>query len=250
MKKPPVVRPDDDFNIVGSVFNTPLVVIGRTWLPVTQLITWPILAWVAKRRIPERSWMQSFGVGAITMQILLGSEWCHNLAHAATANMVGKPMDAIRITWGMPLLVYYDINDEKVTPRQHIIRALGGPAINILILPIAFYLRNHSREESVSMDIAKVAIGTNRFLPAVGLLPIPGLDGGPILKWSLVERGQTLKEADKTVRKVNSLFGILLAIFGVSSFKKRRWLAGSLLMSLAAIAISVALGIFREQDTI
>ena len=48
------------------------------------------------------------------MPIVLGSEWCHNLAHAAAARAIGKPVDAIRITWGMPLLVYYDINDKNV----------------------------------------------------------------------------------------------------------------------------------------
>jgi len=74
------------------------------------------MAWVAKKRVPERSWLQSLGIGALTMLVVLGSEWCHNLAHAAAARMVGKPMDAIRITWGMPLVVYYDINDENVTP--------------------------------------------------------------------------------------------------------------------------------------
>ena len=133
MIKPAVVDPKDEVTTVGRVFTTPLVVKGKTWFPVTQLIAWPIMAWVAKKRIPERTWLQSFRVGALTMPVVLGSEWCHNLAHAAAARIVGKPMDAIRITWGMPLVVYYDINDESVTPRQHIIRALGGPVLHNLV---------------------------------------------------------------------------------------------------------------------
>ncbi len=248
MIKPPVVQSTDEVSIVGTTFNTPLVAKGNTWIPVTQLITWPIMAWIAKKRIPARSWLQSLGIGALTMPIVLGSEWCHNLAHAAAASAVGKPMDAMRITWGMPLVVYYDINDEKITPRQHIIRALGGPAFNILVLPIAYHLKNRTDPQSLTRDIANVAFGTNAFLPAVGLLPIPGIDGGPILKWSLVENGQSLEEADLTVRKVDGVLGILLTIAGVLSIKKRRWLLGGLLLQLAAIALSIALGFFKEQE--
>ena len=248
MKKPAVVHPTDEVTTVGTVFNTPLVAKGKTWYPVTQLIIWPIMAWVAKKRLPERSWLQSLGIGALTMPIVLGSEWCHNLAHAAAACMVGKPMDAIRITWGMPLVVYYDINDETVTPRQHIIRALGGPVFNVLVLPAALLAKHHTDPQSVTRDMANAAVGTNAFLPAVGLLPIPGIDGGPILKWSLVEKGQTPEEADKIVRKVDGGLGILLTLAGVLSFKKRRWLVGGLLMQLAALALSIALGIFKEGD--
>lgn len=248
MIKPAVIKPTDEAAVVGSVFNTPLVAKGKTWFPAAQLITWPIMAWIAKKRLPDRSWVQSLGVGALTMPIVIGSEWCHNLAHAAAACMVGKPMDAIRITWGMPLLVYYDINDEQVTPRQHIIRALGGPVINLLVLPIAIYYKYHTNPKSAARDMANAAVATNAFLPAVGLLPIPGIDGGPILKWSLVEQGQTPKEADKVVRKVDGVLGILLTLAGLLSFKKRRWLIGGLLVQLATIAISVALGIFKESE--
>ena len=248
MIKPAVIQPDDEVNIVGKIFNTPLVTKGKTWFPVTQLITWPIMAWVAKKRIPERSWSQSLGIGALTMPVVLGSEWCHNLAHAAAANMVGKPVDAIRIVWGMPLLVYYDINDREVTPRQHIIRALGGPVFNILVIPISSYFRSRTGTKSVSRDLANLALGANIFLPAVGLLPIPGIDGGPILKWSLVQKGQTPQEADHSVRKVDGVLGVLLAIAGAFSFRSRRWLIGGLLMQLGAIALSVAVGILKEQE--
>jgi len=99
MKKPAVLQPSDEAAVVGTVFNTPLVAKGKTWYPAVELITWPIMAWIAKKRQPHRSWMQSLGNGGLTMAIVLGSEWCHNLAHAAAARMVGKPMDAIRIAW-------------------------------------------------------------------------------------------------------------------------------------------------------
>jgi Zn-dependent protease len=249
MIKPTVVDPQDEVQVLGKVFGTRLVAKGRTWFPAVELAAWLIMAWTAKKRIPERSWPESLGVGAVTMPVLLGSEWGHNLAHAAAARWVGKPMDAIRVTWGMPLLVYYDINDEMVTPRQHILRALGGPVFNLLVLPPAMYLRSRCDPGSVAYDITNVAAGTNAFLPAVGLLPIPGIDGGPILKWSLVENGQTPEEADLAVRKVDGVLGVLLATAGGILLKRKRWLLGGFVVQMAAIALGIATGIFKEQKS-
>jgi Zn-dependent protease len=157
-------------------------------------------------------------------------------------------MDAMRITWGMPLVVYYEINDETVTPREHVLRALGGPLFNLLVLPVAWLFKRRTRPGSAARDIAEAAVGANAFIPIVGLLPIPGLDGGPILKWSLVERGRTLEAADLAVRKVDSVLGVVLAFAGALSFKKRRWLLGGLLTQLAAISLSIALGILKEHE--
>ena len=148
----------------------------------------------------------------------------------------------------MPLCVYHDINDESVTPRQHIIRAFGGPLFNLLVLPIALIFRSLTHPRSFARDVANAAVGTNIFLPVVGLVPLPGIDGGAILKWSLVEKGLTQEEADLGVRKVDGVLGPLFAIAGFFSFKNRRWLIGGLFAQFSLIAIAVALGIFKEQE--
>jgi hypothetical protein len=121
MKKPVVVSPSDEVTQIGTIFDTPVVVKGRTWLPAAELVIWVFTTWLAGKRRPERTLFQRMGVGLLTMPILLGLEWCHNFAHAAAAYLIGKRMDAMRITWGTPLVVYYDINDTTVTPRQHIL---------------------------------------------------------------------------------------------------------------------------------
>jgi hypothetical protein len=52
-----------------------------------------------------------------------------------------------------------------------------------------------------------------------------GIDGGPILKWSLVDKGRSLEEADETVKKVNLALGSGLGIAAGAAMKKRRiWL--------------------------
>jgi Zn-dependent protease len=249
MNQLPGERHPEDKIIIGWLFNAPLTCKGLSWIPVTQLVTWLVMTWLAKKRLPERSWTQSLGVGALTMPVVLGSEWCHNLAHAAAADWIGKPVDAIRVILGMPRLVYYDLNDESVTPRQHIIRALGGPLVNLLILPFAVLLKSCSKPESASRDIANAAVATNAFLPTMGMLPIPGIDGGAVLKWSLVEKGKTIHEADNTVRKVDGVLGGLFSIAGIVCLKKHRWIVGGVILQFAALALGVALGIIKEQTT-
>lgn len=245
--KPAVVRPTDDVTLLGRVFSTPVVVKDTTWLPVTQFAVWLLMSWWAGRGRDDRPWGKRLVVGALTMSTILGSEWCHNLAHAAAAQSIGKPMDALRVTWGMPLVVYYDINDRSVTPRQHIFRALGGPVCSGLLLLLARLFRSLTRQGTVPGDVANAAVGMNAFLFSASLLPIPAIDGGPILKWSLVERGSTPEEADETVKGVNRVLGGGLAVAAGIALKKRRRFLGSILAIFSALSLVVGFGLLKEQ---
>ena len=248
MRKPPVLRPDDDAISVGRAFGTPLMIKGHTWFPLTQCIVWGIMSWIAGKTRPGRSLGERMRIAAFTMPAVLGSEWGHNLAHVAAANWIGKPMDAIRITWGMPLCVYYDINDAAVTPRQHILRAMGGPLFNFMLLPISIAVQCLSPKDSISREVASVSMATNTFLSTVSLLPIPGIDGGPILKWSLVERGCTVEEADQVIRKVDGGLGIALSFLSRAAISRGKRFIGVLSALLAVLSFGVAFGWIREQD--
>jgi Zn-dependent protease len=247
MKKPAVVKPTDEVKLVGHLFGTPVVVKDTTWLPVTELAVWLLMSWLAGRGQDDRPWWKRLGTGALTMSAILGSEWCHNLAHAAAARSIGKPMDALRVTWGMPLVVYYDINDRTVTPRQHIFRALGGPVCNALLLPLALCSRRLTQKGTVAGDVATAAVSMNAFLLSVSLLPIPGIDGGPILKWSLVDRGATPEEADERVKDVNRVVGVGLGIAASIALKNGRRFLGSILALFATLSLVVGFGLLREQ---
>ena len=241
------MKPTDDVTHVGHLFGTPVVVKDTTWLPVTELAVWLLMSWLAGRGHDDRPWWKRLGTGALTMSAILGSEWCHNLAHAAAAQSIGKPMDALRVTWGMPLVVYYDINDSTVTPRQHIFRALGGPVCNALLLLLALCSRRLTKQRTIPGDVANAAVGMNTFLSSASLLPIPGLDGGPILKWSLVDRGATPEEADETVRAVNRVAGVGLGFAAGIALRRRRRFLGSLLALFATLSLAFGFGLLKEQ---
>ena len=248
MKKPIVILSHNDLTTVGKVFGTPLVIKGKTWFPLTEFVVWAVMTWVAGRGYPQRSLGERLDVGALTTLVILGSEWCHNLAHAVAAKWVGKPMDALRIAWGMPLVIYKDVNDETVTPHQHRIRALGGPLFNALMVPFAYLFKRFTQPDSMARDVANAAVGMNIFLCTASLLPIPGIDGGPILKWSLVERGDTPQEADEKVKQVNKILSGGLWMAAGIAIKKRSWFIGTILGMFAALALAIGFGLIKEQE--
>jgi Zn-dependent protease len=238
----------DNLRPVGRVFGTPVVVKGQTWIPLIQLAVWPVMAWLAGKDRTDRTWPERFGVGALSMVAVLGSEWCHNLAHAAAAQLVDQPMDALRVYFGMPLIIYRDLDDEEVTPRQHVVRALGGPVLNAGLLSAAALWRRLARAGSAAHDVAEAAVKMNAFLCTVSLLPIPGIDGGPLLKWSLVERGYEPAQADETVRKASGVTGLALGVASGAAAKKRRWFLAALLGLLSLVGVSVGLGWLKEKS--
>jgi Zn-dependent protease len=247
MIKPNIILPNDQVNHVGTIFEAPLVTKGWTWLPITEIVVFGIMTKEAGRLHPERNWQTRLGTAILTTTVILGSEWSHNLAHTAAAKMVGHPVDAIRVTWGMPLLVYHDIEDPDVSPRIHIIRALGGPIINCIYFSLALLLQPITKPNSIFRDVLNAALGMNAFLVLGGMLPIPGIDGGAVLKWILVEKGQTPTQADNTIRKVDMFTAAGLGVGAAAAFKKRKQLAGGVLALFASIALAVGTGLFREK---
>ena len=247
------VQPDhdnflNDSKVVGEIFDTPLTAGKFTWIPLTQFIVWLIFIRHAAKNKPDKSSFSWVVEGLLKMIAMLGSEWCHNLSHAFSAKVVGKPMDEMKIQMGMPRCVYYELNDQDVTPRQHIIRSLGGPIFNMVMVPIIAFLRLFTKPRSIARDTADTALQTNMFLSFISLLPIPGIDGGPILKWGLVEKGYEIKEADEVVRKTNGPLAVILGLSSSWAFARKKILAGIFSGMLGLISLSIFAGWLKEED--
>jgi hypothetical protein len=76
----------------------------------------------------------------------------------------------------------------------------------------------------------------------MSLAPLPPVDGGTILKWTLVERGKTEREADEMVRRVDWVIGIGAAIIGVAAFALKMWIVGLILVGISIVIIGVTAG--------
>lgn len=234
--------------IITYIGATPVTVHGKTWFPLIQLFIWFLFTRNTSKQKPDSSLFHWVYEGLLKMGVMLGSEWCHNLAHLVASNLINKPMDQLRIQFGMPRCIYHEINDLEVTPCQHLVRSLGGPVINLILLPITGFFRLITKPDSIAGETAKTAYHTNLFLSLVSWLPIPGIDGGPILKWSLVERGHTIEEADKVVQKVNGPLAILLGLFSSREFAKKNILMGAMSAMLGLISLSIFTGWLKEED--
>jgi Zn-dependent protease len=204
------------------------------------------MSWIARRRYPNRSFRHCLLSGFVMMLPAVASEWGHNFAHAAAARWVERPMDYLRITWGTPLVVYNQVNDPQVSPRQHLLRTLGGPLFNLLLLPFTWLARKFTRPGSLGRDAADAAVGTNLFLPAAGLLPLPALDGGPLLKWSVIERGGSPLQAEAVVRSANAAGAAVMGAAGLASLKRRQWGLAALLGQFFVLMLAYALGWLKE----
>ena len=185
-------------------FNGVPVKVRPSFWPM-WLSGWPVLIWLAKRRRPERSWTESVLMGTAAMPIPLMADLGHALAHTISARAGGAPMDEIRLAADMPRTIYFD-ND--VSPDAHRIRALGGPIFSGLGLLLSLLWRRFSKQGSAGRELADVSCASHGMLFGGSLMPITIVDGGTLLKWTLIDKGWTAVEADKQVRRAGIGVGI------------------------------------------
>jgi len=102
-------------------------------------------------------------------------------------------------------------------------------------------------QDSLAGELAELALRVNAFIASAALLPIPGIDGGPLLKWSLVLASKSQAQADQVVKRLNGFLGGGLFTAMLASLKQRRWFPAFLQGLLGAAASSIALGWLKES---
>lgn len=247
MKKPIFLSKDDPTWEVARLYDVPLVVRrDLSVLPLSQVVIIAFFHRQLAKRFPKLNQGQTIAWSIGCMFALLGSEWGHNLAHALTSIRINKPVDAIRIHFGMPLLIYFDPNDPEVTPKKHMLRAIGGPAFNLLTLPSLYILHGSMKPDTPPRYLARLAFDTNLFLGTVSLTPLPSLDGGPLLKWGLVQNGRSDEEAEKIVKSANGLAAMLFSILAWFSHVRAKNLLAIIFGLLGITSLAIALGWLDE----
>lgn len=198
------------------MFDTTVTVEGTVAAPLG--LVWGGLTWWGRRRHPERGIWRGLLIGGATLVVLLPADFGHACAHIASARYAGAPMDELRISASMPRTLYWD-ND--VSPDAHRLRALGGPAFNALgcLLSLATY-RAASRHP-VARELAGWSALGHGFILIMSLMPVPVVDGGVLLKWTLVARGRSAPEADALVRRVDLGLAALGGVVGAGLLGRR-----------------------------
>ncbi|RME99697.1 MAG: hypothetical protein D6768_14480 [Chloroflexi bacterium] len=157
----------------------------------------------------ERGLSNRLAMGAFGALCYPITDIIHYAGHIVSSRQVQAPMDAVRISAPMPSSVYLN-ND--VPPAAHMGRAIGGPIASTTAMLAALALRPLTAAGSVARRLVTVFALFQAIFGLGALAPMPIIDGGTLLKWSLVARGRTEAEADSIVQQAFSAF---LAVAGV-----------------------------------
>jgi hypothetical protein len=220
-------------------FNGTTVVAKPDFWPAPILLTL-LLAWVAGLRKPERSWLQRFAIGLLAMLVASFADIGHAMAHTISARLAGAPMDEILLSSGMPRTLY---ENNAVPPQTHILRSLGGPIFSLTGFMLSLLWWRISPHGSLRHDLAEASLAGHSFILLGSLAPLPMVDGGIILKWKLVEAGQSPEQADRTVHKTSlSLGAAFLGLGALLGLVRKRKLIGSLLAAGGVAGIAAGIG--------
>jgi hypothetical protein len=222
------------------IMNTPVVTTPGFFSNLLAL--WAGMSWLSGRRHPERTWPSWILAGALSGLALVLADVGHAFAHILSARFADVPMDQIKLSSSMPRTVYFK---EDIPPRAHLLRALGGPIFSALGLCMSLVVRSFVTQDSMAREIADWSCVGHGLILTGSLAPLPMVDGGSLLKWTLVEKGRTPAEADQIVRQAGVITGIAACSAGATLASRRRWLPAAGLLAAGMVALGAALGKIR-----
>jgi hypothetical protein len=225
-----------------SIFDTPVKVKINVLLYIIPL--WVGVTWLGLYWHPERGFWSGVLIGFVSAILLLIADFGHAIAHILSARYAGAPMDEIHISVeeGMPRTLYWN---NEVAPDVHRMRAIGGPIFNLLGLLLSLVISVAVTRNPIAWELAAWSAVGHGLLLIMSLFPVPMVDGGTLLKWTLVAQGKTFTKADEIVRRVDWGMGIVAGIVGLVLIAIQIWIAGVILLGISVVFIVVAAGKIR-----
>jgi hypothetical protein len=206
------------------------------------LAIWTGMIWIMARKHPHWDRFSQVLSGALAGIALVFADVGHAFAHTFSARAAGAPVDQVRLSSGMPRTLYHD---QSVSPRTHILRALGGPLFSILGFVLSLVMRALLPRGGIPRAVADWSSVGHGLILTGSLAPLPIVDGGSILKWSLVESGKSSGEADQIVQQAGVASGLGAAAAGAAFAARRKWLPAAGLLAAGIVAIAAAMGKIR-----
>ncbi len=216
------------------IFNTP-VKIKIVVLPML-IVLWAGITWLGLYWHPERNFWQGLLIGFISMIFFALSDFGHPFGHIFSARYAGAPMDEILLSGGMPRTLYWN-ND--VSPNVHRMRAMGGLIFNLVSFLLSITIFQIASGHSIVRELMGWSAAGHGLIFVMSLIPLPMIDGGTLLKWTLVARGRTEAEADDLVRRVDWTFGFVVVIAGIIFAFMKMWVIGLIDIIAGVIIFSI-----------
>lgn len=199
-----------------------------------------LLAWVA-----VREW--AFGAVAIAAALvyivaLFAIVVLHELGHALTARRYGiRTRDIILLPIGGVARLERMPRD----PRQELLVALAGPAVNVAIAIVLYALvRLTGTAPSADLyavdilastrDFAYQLVFVNIMLAVFNLIPAFPMDGGRVLRALLAMRMSSYVRATAIAARVGRVLAVVLGFVGVYEFQNPFWVLIALFVWMGA----------------
>jgi hypothetical protein len=204
---------------------------------VNLAVLWAAPTWIGLSQHPDRGFWTGLLIGFIAMILLIIADFGHAIAHIFSARYAKAPMDKILISAGMPRTLY---SNDDVSPAAHRMRAIGGPIFSALGLLLSLGIYGLASSGSGARELAAWSTIGHGLIFVGSILPLPIVDGGTILKWTLVERGKTEAEADDILRRVGRLVGVVVVAIGAGLLIAQMWIVGLIVLIAGVIILYVA----------
>ncbi|MGE5376810.1 MAG: hypothetical protein ACM3XO_17275 [Bacteroidota bacterium] len=219
------------------VFPTPVKV---KWIFLIYIVLlWVILTWLEIAWHPEIGFWEAVLMGLAIVLVLIPADVGHAFAHIFSARWAGAPMDEILLSAGMPRTLYWN---NAVPPNAHRLRAIGGPLFNLVALLLSLAIYALLASNSIVRELSTWSALGHALILIMSLMPLPVVDGGTLLKWTLVARGRTETQADAAVRRLDWGIAGLTEIAGLVLVASRLWIAGGILVGLGMVVIAITAG--------
>lgn len=199
-----------------------------------------LLAWVAWREYPYG--VAAVGASLVYIVALFAIVVLHELGHALTARRYGiRTRDIILLPIGGVARLERMPRD----PRQELLVALAGPAVNVAIAIVLYgLLRLTGTAPSADLYAVDLLSSTRAFvyqlalvnvmLAVFNLLPAFPMDGGRVLRAILAMRMSSYARATTIAARVGRAFAVILGIVGIYEFQNPFWVLIALFVWMGA----------------
>ncbi|MFC7232404.1 CBS domain-containing protein [Saliphagus sp. GCM10025308] len=213
---------------IGSLFGIPIK------LDVTFLLVLPFFAYLIGVQIEPVADLlnEVMGAGISSEAITTGTTpWIlglvaaiglfvgvvlHELGHSLTAQRFGFPIESITLWLLGGLAALSEMPEDW---RQELAIAIAGPIVSVLVGFASYGLFTVT---PTSLDGVRFVLGylavLNVGLAIFNMVPAFPMDGGRVLR-ALLARNQPYARATQQAASVGKLFAVLMALFGVLTFR-------------------------------
>ena len=158
------------------IMGTDYVITSMGWLNIPLMIGAGIL--VACFLAPVEG-IQNIILSGIAYGLLaVLASFCHGLGHIISSKMAGAPMTKLIGTITVHTTYYDDNEEDNISSNAHMMRAIGGPAFNLLVGILALIINALIFSTHFLLFFGII----NLVFVGITILPLPSLDGAVILR--------------------------------------------------------------------